>query len=59
MSELNVLPSQTATDWSKCCLCQTEKEEELKSPPTRYEAKLDRERWVCYDCEKCSFVQRH
>ena len=46
MSELNVLASQTATDWSKCCLCQTEKEEELKSPPTRYEAKGDRDGYV-------------
>ena len=45
MSELNVLASPTATDWSKCCLCQTEKEE-LKSPPTRYEAKEDRDRYV-------------
>ena len=46
MSELNVLASPTATDWSKCCLCQTEKEEELKSPPTRYEAKGDRDGYV-------------
>ena len=45
MSELNMLASPTATDWSKCCLCQTEKEE-LKSPPTRYEAKEDRDRYV-------------
>ena len=46
MSELNVLASPTATDWSKCCPFQTEKEEELKSPPTRYEAKLDRDGYV-------------
>ena len=24
------------TDWTKCCLCQEDKEEELKWPPTRY-----------------------
>ena len=24
------------TDWERCCLCQTDKNEDLKSPPRRY-----------------------
>jgi hypothetical protein len=36
----------TATDWQKCCLCQSEKGEELKSPPSRYEASEDRDGYV-------------
>lgn len=27
------------TDWERCCLCQTDKNEELKCPPTRYDKK--------------------
>ena len=40
------LPSSSKTDWQKCCLCQTEKEEQLKSPPSRYEASEDRDGYV-------------
>ena len=29
------------TDWTKCCLCQDDKDEELKSPPTRYAIEQD------------------
>ena len=43
MSDLTVLASSTVTDWQKCCLCQTEKGEELKSPPSRYEVREDRD----------------
>ena len=28
--------SKWLTDWSKCCLCQQDKKEELKSPPSSY-----------------------
>ena len=33
--------SKWQTDWSKCCLCQQVKKEELKSPPISYTAKQD------------------
>lgn len=33
----NPLGFSSQTDWSKCCLCQTDKKEELKAPPTLYE----------------------
>ena len=29
------------TDWTKCCLCQEDRDEELNSPPTRYAMKQD------------------
>ena len=29
------------TDWIKCCLCQEDRAEELKSPPTRYAMEQD------------------
>ena len=46
MSDLTGLASSSVTDWQKCCLCQTEKGEELKSPPSRYEASEDRDGYV-------------
>ena len=37
MSSLTQFSSTSQTDWSKCCLCQTDKKDEnLKSPPTHY-----------------------
>ena len=36
MSTSNPLSCAPETDWRKCCLCQTDKKEELKSPPTHY-----------------------
>ena len=41
MSNVRLLSSTLETDWSKCCLCQIEKEEDLKCPPTRYESGKD------------------
>lgn len=41
MSANNPLYSGKKTDWGKCCLCQTDRKEELKSPPTRYECSSD------------------
>ncbi len=41
MSANNPLSCTTKTDWRKCCLCQTDTKEELKSPPTRYECSSD------------------
>lgn len=41
MSANNPLSSGAKTDWGKCCLCQTDTREELKSPPTRYECGSD------------------
>ena len=41
MSANNPLSCATRTDWRKCCLCQTDTKEELKSPPTRYECSSD------------------
>ena len=35
MSELRPLASTLQTDWSKCCLCQIERDEDLKSPLAR------------------------
>jgi len=29
------------TDWTKCCLCQEDRADELKSPPTRYAMEQD------------------
>ena len=37
MSANNQLSCTTKTDWRKCCLCQTDTKEELKSSPTRFE----------------------
>lgn len=36
MANSDQAPSKWKTDWSKCCLCQKEKNEDLKSPPTHY-----------------------
>ena len=33
--------SKWQTDWSKCCLCQQDKKEELKSPPSSYQPEQD------------------
>lgn len=34
--------SKWKTDWSKCCICQEDKDnEDLKSPPTRYSSEQD------------------
>ena len=41
MSINNPLNCANKTDWSKCCLCQTDTKEELKSPPTRYTSSSD------------------
>ncbi len=38
----SVVPSKWQTDWNKCCLCQQDKkDEDLKSPPTRYSTEQD------------------
>ena len=37
----NPLCSEVKTDSEKCCLCQSDTKEELKSPPTRYECSSD------------------
>jgi len=34
------------TDWSKCCLCQEDKSEDLKSPPTHYSCDRDGYRMI-------------
>ena len=36
MATSDPAPSKFQTDWSKCCRCQKEKNEDLKSPPTHY-----------------------
>lgn len=41
MSANNPLSSGAKTDWGKCCLCQTDTKEELKSPPTRHQCSSD------------------
>ena len=41
MSTKNPLSCSTKTDWKKCCLCQTDTKEELKSPPTHYNCSSD------------------
>ena len=41
MSAKNPLSCSTKTDWKKCCLCQTDTKEELKSPPTHYNCSSD------------------
>ena len=33
--------SKWQTDWTKCCLCQQDKKEELKSPPSSYKPEQD------------------
>ena len=33
--------SKWQTDWSKCCLCQQDMKEELKSPPNSYQPEQD------------------
>ncbi len=33
--------SKWQTGWSKCCLCQQDKKEELKSPPSSYRPEQD------------------
>lgn len=33
--------SRWKTDWTKCCLCQEDRDQELKSPPTRYTIEQD------------------
>ena len=33
--------SKWQTDWSKCCLCQQDTKEELKSPPNSYQPEQD------------------
>ena len=43
MTDSTVLSLSKVTDWQKCCLCQTVKGEELKSPPSRYEVTEDRD----------------
>ena len=43
MSDLTSLASSSITDWNKCCLCQSEKGEALKSPPIRYETSEDQD----------------
>ena len=37
----NLLSRGVKTDSEKCCLCQSDTKEELKSPPTRYECSSD------------------
>ena len=43
MSDISPLASPPTTDWSKFCLCQSDKSEELKSPPSRYETSKDQD----------------
>ncbi|KAK4304447.1 hypothetical protein Pmani_023602 [Petrolisthes manimaculis] len=43
MTDSTVLSVSKVTDWQKCCLCQTIKGEELKSPPSRYKVTEDRD----------------
>ena len=41
MSTNNPLSCTPKPNWRKCCLCQTDTKEELKSPPTHYECSSD------------------
>jgi hypothetical protein len=41
MANSDPAPSKFLIDWSKCCLCQNEKTEDLKSPPTHYPREND------------------
>ena len=36
MTSSNPVKSRWQTNWSKCCLCQEDKSEDLQSPPIRY-----------------------
>lgn len=46
MADSRPLSSNLETDWTKCCLCQIDKEEDLKSPPTRYETDRENDGYV-------------
>ena len=46
MADVRPLSSNLETDWSKCCLCQIDKDEDLKSLPTRYETDRDNDGYV-------------
>lgn len=46
MANVRPLSSNLETDWNKCCLCQIDKDEDLKSPPTRYETDRDNDGYV-------------
>ena len=41
MSELRPLASTLQTDWSKCCLCQIKRDEDLKCPLARCKSDSD------------------
>ena len=41
MTSLAPGSSKWQTDWSKCCLCQEDKGDDLISPPTRYTSESD------------------
>ena len=41
MSAISPLNKTGKTDWNKCCLCQVNKGEDLKSPPTHYSCRQD------------------
>ena len=43
MASLGCLPPKQQTDWSKCCLCQDDKKEDLKSPPTHYPCSMEQD----------------
>jgi len=36
-------PCKRQTDWSKCCLCQTAKNDDLKSPPMHYSYSIEQD----------------
>ena len=46
MANVRPLSSNLETDWNKCCLCQIDKDEDLKSPTTRYETDRDNDGYV-------------
>ena len=46
MANVRPLSSNLGTDWNKCCLCQIDKDEDLKSLPTRYEKDRDNDGYV-------------
>ena len=46
MADETPLSSNLETDWRKCCLCQIDKDEDLKSPPTRYETNTDNDGYI-------------
>ena len=37
------VPCKRQTDWSKCCLCQTAKNDDLKSPPMHYSYSIEQD----------------